>query len=331
MVLVSELKVFRFVSLLTTFNTTTPHTIMSAEVSPSPPPSLSIRSPSSSRTSLDAPASNTSTLSRPANARRNRAALRDYYGIKSSREDSNSNDGALPTAQQQTPTILSELDRDGFEAGTYVKNLLERESLENVLKVEGALVNEIRGLDGERKALVYDNYSKLIAATDTIQMVMHLRRSIAFTNSQSSRCAQTWILSRLPLRRSHPQYHTLLRRLQLFRKSWLNMPHPPNTRIPTEEPSKYKQCDGFWMLLTVFAICSIMIARQMLKMSGLSSRTCSINGNVSKARRRSNGNVSRHSVQRKTAHPLEQDDSSATCRRLSRRLDLREKGTLKNR
>lgn len=27
---------------------------------------------------------------------------------------------------------------------------------------------EIRGLDGERKSLVYDNYSKLIVATDTI-------------------------------------------------------------------------------------------------------------------------------------------------------------------
>ena len=286
---------------------------MSAEASPSPPPSLSIRSPSSSRTSLDAPASNTTTLSRPANARRNRAALRDYYGIKSSREDSNTTDGAPQTAQQQSPTILSELDRDGFEAGTFVKNLLERESLENVLKVEGALVNEIRGLDGERKALVYDNYSKLIAATDTIQKVRHLWRSIAFTNPQPSRCAQTWILSRLPLRRLHPQYHTLLRRLQLFRKSWLNMPHPPIARIPTEEPRKYKQCDGFWMLLAVFAICSIMIAEQMLKMSGLSSRTYSINGKVSKARPRSNGNVSRHSVQRKTAHPLEQDDSSANA------------------
>jgi len=38
-----------------------------------------------------------------------------------------------------------------------------------VLKVENQLVGEIRGLDGERKALVYDNYSKLIAATDTIR------------------------------------------------------------------------------------------------------------------------------------------------------------------
>lgn len=30
---------------------------------------------------------------------------------------------------------------------------------------------EIKGLDGERKALVYDNYSKLITATETIGKV----------------------------------------------------------------------------------------------------------------------------------------------------------------
>ena len=35
----------------------------------------------------------------------------------------------------------------------------------------GVGVVEIRALDGERKALVYDNYSKLIAATDTIRKV----------------------------------------------------------------------------------------------------------------------------------------------------------------
>ena len=35
--------------------------------------------------------------------------------------------------------------------------------------MEAGLINEIKGLDGERKALVYDNYSKLITATDTIR------------------------------------------------------------------------------------------------------------------------------------------------------------------
>ena len=37
------------------------------------------------------------------------------------------------------------------------------------MRVEAGLVSEIRTLDGEKKALVYDNYSKLIAATDTIR------------------------------------------------------------------------------------------------------------------------------------------------------------------
>ena len=36
------------------------------------------------------------------------------------------------------------------------------------MNLESSLINQIRGLDGERKALVYDNYSRLIAATETI-------------------------------------------------------------------------------------------------------------------------------------------------------------------
>ena len=33
------------------------------------------------------------------------------------------------------------------------------------------LTKDIRNLDGERKSLVYDNYNKLIAATETIRKV----------------------------------------------------------------------------------------------------------------------------------------------------------------
>lgn len=47
--------------------------------------------------------------------------------------------------------------------------MLANTGLEGVLRVESGLINEIKGLDGERKALVYDNYSKLITATDTIR------------------------------------------------------------------------------------------------------------------------------------------------------------------
>jgi len=137
-----------------------------APLSPSPRQSLSIRSPTSSRTSLDGGQGSI----RGAAPRRNRAALRDYYNLKAAAagEASTSSD---PPHDPQQHSLLNDLDRPSFDASAYVRSLLEREGLGGVLKVENQLVGEIRGLDGERKALVYDNYSKLISATDTIKKV----------------------------------------------------------------------------------------------------------------------------------------------------------------
>ena len=38
-------------------------------------------------------------------------------------------------------------------------------------RMTASICVDIRSLDGERKALVYDNYSKLIVATETIKKV----------------------------------------------------------------------------------------------------------------------------------------------------------------
>ena len=140
---------------------------MSTVASPRPSITLSSRRTSAS---TDTTTRSGSTQRGPGPAtgslRRNRAALRDYYGLKN----------AAPADARdvpQTPVLdaeeESELDKEGFEPEQYVKSLLAREGLEGVLRVEAGLVSEVRGLDGERKALVYDNYSKLIAATDTIR------------------------------------------------------------------------------------------------------------------------------------------------------------------
>jgi vacuolar protein sorting-associated protein 51 len=153
----------------------------------SPRPSASLlRSPPSSRTSLDT-TSQPSSFSRATHpqARRNRAALRDYYGLRAQIQDS----VASPTDQSRSSSVepsqrdadtastppqkshLQALDHEGFDAGSYVKRLLETEPLGELLALENELVSDIRNLDGERKALVYDNYSKLITATDTIKKV----------------------------------------------------------------------------------------------------------------------------------------------------------------
>ncbi|KAF7198081.1 Vacuolar protein sorting-associated protein 51-like [Pseudocercospora fuligena] len=135
----------------------------------SPRPSISI---SSRRTSIDTTAS---TASKPApergSLRRNRAALRDYYNLKKEAPDSDT----LPSTPTLDAEQESELDKPGFKVDNYVQHLLANEGLEGVLRVEAGLVSDIRNLDGEKKALVYDNYSKLIAATDTIR---HMREKM---------------------------------------------------------------------------------------------------------------------------------------------------------
>ena len=133
---------------------------MSTITSPRTPSLAS--TPASSRTASPAP--------NPSRTRANRAALRDYYGIKpNAPTDTPPRDSIQSPTEEHSDVKTSELDAEGFDAEAYVRNLLATQSLESLLKIESALIGEIKSLDGEKKALVYDNYSKLIAATDTIR------------------------------------------------------------------------------------------------------------------------------------------------------------------
>lgn len=134
---------------------------MSTIASPRPSISASSRRTSASTDTI----SHAPTVER-GSLRRNRTALRDYYGLKT----------AGPADARDTPSSTSleheresEFDKADFDTPAYISGLLAKESIDGVLKVEAGLISEIRSLDGEKKALVYDNYSKLIAATDTIK------------------------------------------------------------------------------------------------------------------------------------------------------------------
>lgn len=139
--------------------------IMSTIASPRPSIALSSRRDS---TSTENTVRSASTSRPPASNtnRRNRTALRDYYHLQASGV-------AAPAASSLTLDAEeeSELDRADLDVATYVPALLAREGLEGVLRAEARLGSEIRSLDGEKKALVYDNYSKLIAATETIRVM----------------------------------------------------------------------------------------------------------------------------------------------------------------
>ncbi|KAK6352799.1 hypothetical protein TWF696_004802 [Orbilia brochopaga] len=122
----------------------------------------------------------------PAAQRRNRSALREFYGLRR-RDDESPAASPVPRTSQSpsdgtidgdtTVTTIAadgylpaeELDSASFDPQICVDGLVASRDLKGLLKVENGLVNDIRGLDGERKSLVYDNYNKLIAATDTIR------------------------------------------------------------------------------------------------------------------------------------------------------------------
>ena len=105
----------------------------------SPRPSLTaLTTPSSSRrTSLDPPSGSQAPSPHVDPPRRNRTALRDYYGLKAAV----SADAINGAQQQETVVRDSELDAEGFDSESYVREVLAREGLEGVLRIEAGLVN----------------------------------------------------------------------------------------------------------------------------------------------------------------------------------------------
>lgn len=87
-----------------------------------------------------------------------RSAFRQFYRLEGR--------GGQEAASAIAPT---ELDQPTFDADEYLRGKLKTSSVKDLLHTENEVIQEIRGLEGERKALVYDNYSKLISATESIR------------------------------------------------------------------------------------------------------------------------------------------------------------------
>lgn len=92
----------------------------------------------SSRASIDSPRIGSSSPNRGPAPRRNRAALREYYNIKSA--DAESGKGDIDDASSeysindQSDVQESEMDQEGFDGDVYVKRVLETQNLEELLR-----------------------------------------------------------------------------------------------------------------------------------------------------------------------------------------------------
>lgn len=91
-------------------------------------------------------------------AKDKRRALRDFYGLQQSQ-----NNGPV----EHDPA----LDGAKFDVNHYLQHIKDGKDIKTLLKLENAMIRDIRVLDGERKSLVYDNYGKMITTTTTIANV----------------------------------------------------------------------------------------------------------------------------------------------------------------
>lgn len=156
----------------------------------SPRPSITLSSRRTSTSTDTTIRSEAHNKPGPGQQRRNRAALREFYGLKDeSKANSVDSSETIPGEEAATEDAI---DQQGFSVDHYVEDVLGKQGLEGALRIEAGLLRDIRGLDGEKKALVYDNYSKLIGATDTIRKVTFARAASWATSDGSSRCVGTW-------------------------------------------------------------------------------------------------------------------------------------------
>lgn len=128
------------------------------------------------------PTSSTPTSSNAPPTKRNRAALREYYNLKKAAAASSpphvevtdpfgETAGNAHENEHYSEVPPSEMDKDGFDAEAFVRKALVENGMEDLLRLYTRVLGETRALDAEKKALVYDNYSKLITATETIRKV----------------------------------------------------------------------------------------------------------------------------------------------------------------
>ncbi|KAK4231997.1 Vps51/Vps67-domain-containing protein [Podospora fimiseda] len=119
---------------------------------------------SSARPSLDIIPPQTTSSPNP--QKKSRAALREYYNLKPTPPPPTITTSPPPPS----PTVsLQPIDLPSFNPQTYISSSLATSSLSDLLRLYTQTLSEIRALDAEKKALVYDNYSKLITATETIR------------------------------------------------------------------------------------------------------------------------------------------------------------------
>ena len=107
--------------------------------------------------------------------------MSEYYGLE---DGAGGQSGAAAAKKQSLNSAMRKLtpssghpvqanpydiNSPDFDADIYVSRLVSEASLAQLMAQEGEIVKQIQGLDSDMQTLVYENYNKFIAATETIR------------------------------------------------------------------------------------------------------------------------------------------------------------------
>ncbi len=106
-----------------------------------------------------------------AQSRPHRAILNQYYRTTSSEPESEASGatGTSKAAAGAAPDNPLNINSAAFDADMFTQKLIKEASLSQLMAQETEVVRQIGALDSDMQTLVYENYNKFIAATDTIK------------------------------------------------------------------------------------------------------------------------------------------------------------------
>jgi hypothetical protein len=99
--------------------------------------------------------------------------LSSYYGAEENQQPSEgqgAGDSLTPAQSKGSFSIpIPAMDSPAFNADKHISQMLKSYTLEKMMSEHHNMAREIKNLDSDMQQLVYENYNKFIAATDTIR------------------------------------------------------------------------------------------------------------------------------------------------------------------
>jgi len=103
-----------------------------------------------------------------------RQRLSQFYGVQPQGQPQEQEQRTVNERRQSIRKMNSssnpyDINSQGFEPDLFVNKVVKDSSLSQLMSQEKEIVTQIKGLDSDMQTLVYENYNKFIAATETIR------------------------------------------------------------------------------------------------------------------------------------------------------------------